>query len=119
MTFGFRPAPSVSRIVSRSVVDRPLVAARAVTIALPPHPYMCRKQSYQPPPTIPTRHARTTERDQRQTDQESRSMASPGEVSVKAMDLSIHGTFLPHSDPDEALAFYRDVLGFEVRSDVG
>jgi catechol 2,3-dioxygenase-like lactoylglutathione lyase family enzyme len=35
------------------------------------------------------------------------------------MDLTIHGTFLPHSDPDEALAFYRDVLGFEVRDDVG
>jgi uncharacterized glyoxalase superfamily protein PhnB len=35
------------------------------------------------------------------------------------MDLTIHGTFLPHSDPDAALAFYRDVLGFEVRNDVG
>jgi uncharacterized glyoxalase superfamily protein PhnB len=35
------------------------------------------------------------------------------------MDLTIHGTFLPHDDPDAALAFYRDVLGFEVRNDVG
>ncbi|MBO0813110.1 MAG: VOC family protein [Microlunatus sp.] len=35
------------------------------------------------------------------------------------MDLSIHTTVLPHSDPDVSLAFYRDVLGFEVRSDVG
>ncbi len=35
------------------------------------------------------------------------------------MDLSIHATFLPHDDPDVALAFYRDVLGFEVRNDVG
>jgi len=35
------------------------------------------------------------------------------------MDLRIHATFLPHDDPDVALAFYRDVLGFEVRNDVG
>jgi catechol 2,3-dioxygenase-like lactoylglutathione lyase family enzyme len=35
------------------------------------------------------------------------------------MDISIHATFLPHDDPDAALAFYRDILGFEVRDDVG
>ncbi|MDV3123745.1 VOC family protein [Mycobacterium sp. 21AC1] len=35
------------------------------------------------------------------------------------MDLTIHNTFLPHNDPEESLAFYRDVLGFEVRLDVG
>jgi len=35
------------------------------------------------------------------------------------MDISIHYTFLPHNDPDASLAFYRDVLGFEVRNDVG
>ncbi|HEX5532978.1 MAG TPA: VOC family protein [Actinomycetales bacterium] len=35
------------------------------------------------------------------------------------MDITIHYTFLPHSDPDAALAFYRDTLGFEVRNDVG
>lgn len=35
------------------------------------------------------------------------------------MDISIHASFLPHSDPDASLAFYRDVLGFEVRNDVG
>ncbi|HWH94505.1 MAG TPA: VOC family protein [Baekduia sp.] len=35
------------------------------------------------------------------------------------MDITIHSTFLPHNDPDAALAFYRDVLGFEVRNDVG
>jgi catechol 2,3-dioxygenase-like lactoylglutathione lyase family enzyme len=35
------------------------------------------------------------------------------------MDLSIHTTFLPHDDPDKSLAFYRNVLGFEVRQDVG
>lgn len=34
-------------------------------------------------------------------------------------DLSIHATFLPQDDPDAALAFYRDTLGFEVRNDVG
>ena len=34
------------------------------------------------------------------------------------MDISIHSAFLPHSDPDAALAFYRDTLGFEVRKDV-
>ncbi|WP_341361107.1 VOC family protein [Georgenia sp. M64] len=35
------------------------------------------------------------------------------------MDLTIHQSFLPHTDPDASLAFYRDVLGFEVRGDVG
>ncbi|WP_035764236.1 VOC family protein [Arthrobacter sp. H20] len=35
------------------------------------------------------------------------------------MNLTILWTFLPHTDPDAALAFYRDALGFEVRNDVG
>jgi len=35
------------------------------------------------------------------------------------MNLSIFSSFLPHSDPDASLAFYRDTLGFEVRNDVG
>jgi catechol 2,3-dioxygenase-like lactoylglutathione lyase family enzyme len=35
------------------------------------------------------------------------------------MDITIHHTFLPQNDPDAALAFYRDTLGFEVRNDVG
>jgi catechol 2,3-dioxygenase-like lactoylglutathione lyase family enzyme len=35
------------------------------------------------------------------------------------MDLTIHSSFLPQDDPDAALAFYRDTLGFEVRNDVG
>jgi uncharacterized glyoxalase superfamily protein PhnB len=35
------------------------------------------------------------------------------------MDISIHSTYLPQDDPDAALAFYRDTLGFEVRNDVG
>jgi catechol 2,3-dioxygenase-like lactoylglutathione lyase family enzyme len=34
-------------------------------------------------------------------------------------NLTIHSSFLPHSDPEASLAFYRDVLGFEVRLDVG
>ncbi|GAT65160.1 VOC family protein [Planomonospora sp. ID91781] len=35
------------------------------------------------------------------------------------MDITIHHAFLPHTDPEAALGFYRDVLGFEVRKDVG
>jgi uncharacterized glyoxalase superfamily protein PhnB len=35
------------------------------------------------------------------------------------LDLTIHSTFLPHEDPEVSLAFYRDVLGFETRLDVG
>ncbi|MGW0750599.1 VOC family protein [Streptomyces sp. NPDC002587] len=35
------------------------------------------------------------------------------------MDITIHTTALPHDDPDASLVFYRDILGFEVRSDVG
>jgi uncharacterized glyoxalase superfamily protein PhnB len=34
------------------------------------------------------------------------------------MDITIYQTYLPHDDPDAALAFYRDALGFEVRNDV-
>jgi predicted enzyme related to lactoylglutathione lyase len=35
------------------------------------------------------------------------------------MDLTIHASVLPHDDPEASLAFFRDALGFEVRSDVG
>ncbi|RJQ12819.1 MAG: VOC family protein [Dehalococcoidia bacterium] len=35
------------------------------------------------------------------------------------MNITIHSSFLPQDDPDAALAFYRDILGFEVRNDVG
>jgi catechol 2,3-dioxygenase-like lactoylglutathione lyase family enzyme len=35
------------------------------------------------------------------------------------MDISIHASFLPQDDPEAAVAFYRDTLGFEVRQDVG
>jgi catechol 2,3-dioxygenase-like lactoylglutathione lyase family enzyme len=35
------------------------------------------------------------------------------------MEINIHATFLPQDDPDAALTFWRDTLGFEVRADVG
>lgn len=35
------------------------------------------------------------------------------------MNITIHYAFLPHTDAEAALGFYRDLLGFEVRQDVG
>ncbi|MFT3876095.1 MAG: VOC family protein [Propioniciclava sp.] len=35
------------------------------------------------------------------------------------MTITINASFLPHTDAEASLAFYRDVLGFEVRLDVG
>jgi hypothetical protein len=35
------------------------------------------------------------------------------------MDITIHASTLPHEDPDASLAFWRDAVGFEVRTDVG
>jgi predicted enzyme related to lactoylglutathione lyase len=35
------------------------------------------------------------------------------------MDITINASFLPHDDPEASLTFYRDILGFEVRNDVG
>ncbi|WP_433603304.1 VOC family protein [Nocardia sp. CA-135953] len=35
------------------------------------------------------------------------------------MDIIIQASFLPQDDPEAALAFYRDALGFELRRDVG
>jgi uncharacterized glyoxalase superfamily protein PhnB len=35
------------------------------------------------------------------------------------MDITIYAAFLPHTDAEAALAFYRDALGFELRNDVG
>ncbi|WP_417511184.1 VOC family protein [Microbacterium sp.] len=35
------------------------------------------------------------------------------------MNITIHNAFLPHTDADAAIGFYRDLLGFEVRGDVG
>jgi catechol 2,3-dioxygenase-like lactoylglutathione lyase family enzyme len=38
---------------------------------------------------------------------------------VTGMDITINASFLPHDDPEASLSFYRDLLGFEVRGDVG
>ncbi|CAD5139140.1 conserved protein of unknown function [Microbacterium sp. Nx66] len=38
---------------------------------------------------------------------------------MSIMNISIHYAFLPHTDAEAALGFYRDALGFEVRNDVG
>ena len=38
---------------------------------------------------------------------------------MTVMDITIQASFLPHDDPDASLAFWRDILGFEVRQDVG
>ena len=54
-----------------------------------------------------------------QTDQESRSARPRAAPSLSAMNLTIHSSFLPHTDPEASLAFYRDTLGFEIRLDVG
>lgn len=35
------------------------------------------------------------------------------------MNITIHYAFLPHTDAEAALGFYRDTLGFELRQDVG
>ncbi|MGA8015959.1 MAG: VOC family protein [Candidatus Dormiibacterota bacterium] len=35
------------------------------------------------------------------------------------MDITIHASALPHQDAEASLAFYRDALGFEIRTDVG
>lgn len=53
------------------------------------------------------------------TGQEPRSTRRSAALTMTVMDLSIHATPLPHTDPEASLAFYRGVLGFEVRKDVG
>lgn len=35
------------------------------------------------------------------------------------MDINLHQTFLIHNNHEESLKFYRDILGFELRNDVG
>jgi catechol 2,3-dioxygenase-like lactoylglutathione lyase family enzyme len=35
------------------------------------------------------------------------------------MKIKIDSAYLPQEDPDAAIAFYRDQLGFELRNDVG
>ncbi|RPK60766.1 Glyoxalase-like domain protein [Streptomyces sp. ADI96-02] len=43
---------------------------------------------------------------------------TPGR-SVKRMDINLSQCFIAVDDHDKALAFYRDILGLEVRNDVG
>lgn len=38
---------------------------------------------------------------------------------MNGMNITIANSFLPHTDAEASTAFYRDVLGFEVRLDVG
>jgi len=35
------------------------------------------------------------------------------------MNITIKASFLPHTDAEASAAFYRDLLGFEIRMDVG
>ncbi|MBB5136988.1 putative glyoxalase superfamily protein PhnB [Thermocatellispora tengchongensis] len=35
------------------------------------------------------------------------------------MNITIQQAFVPQTDPEAALVFYRDILGFEVRADAG
>ncbi|VBA41904.1 HTH-type transcriptional activator RhaS [Mycobacterium innocens] len=51
------------------------------------------------------------------TDQESRSLGYRAAPSVSVMDITIHSSSF--RDPEESLVFDRDMLGFEVRLDVG
>ncbi len=37
---------------------------------------------------------------------------------MTVMDITIHQSYLPHTDAEASLAFYRDLLGFEVRNHV-
>ena len=37
---------------------------------------------------------------------------------MTGMNITIHQSYLPHTDVEATLAFYRDTLGFEVRNDV-
>ncbi|WP_018215365.1 VOC family protein [Salinispora vitiensis] len=35
------------------------------------------------------------------------------------MNITIHSSFLPHENAEASITFYREVLGFEIRNDVG
>jgi len=54
-----------------------------------------------------------------QTDQAIEKRRSGTAFIMTVMDVTIHASFLPHDDPEASVAFFRDALGFEVRSDVG
>lgn len=43
----------------------------------------------------------------------------PAARSVIPMEINLSTCFIAVDDHDKALAFYRDILGFEVRNDVG
>lgn len=43
-----------------------------------------------------------------QTDEESRSAGFRAATSVTVMDITINAKLLPHTDPEQSLAFYRD-----------
>ncbi len=45
--------------------------------------------------------------------------APPPGRSVSGMDITLSTCFIAVDDHDKAIAFYRDVLGLEVRNDVG
>src|SRR5215471_3855684 len=82
-------------------------------------PGMIRARSHASPGNLRTA-SRSPRRAPGRAGQESRSSGHRGATSLITMDdITIHATFLPHDDPDASLAFYRDVLGFEVRNDVG
>jgi catechol 2,3-dioxygenase-like lactoylglutathione lyase family enzyme len=51
------------------------------------------------------------------TEQDLRSVGQSRRNSVAGMDLMCSHTFITVHDQDEALTFYRDTLGLEVRSD--
>lgn len=38
---------------------------------------------------------------------------------MAGMDITIHHAFVPHTDGEASLGFYRDLLGMEVLNDVG
>lgn len=40
-------------------------------------------------------------------------------MTAQSTDIVISQSYLPHTGKDEAIAFYRDVLGFEVQNEVG
>ena len=46
-------------------------------------------------------------------------LTAGAEVNGQKFEGIDYFLFHPHTDPDASLAFYRDVLGFEVRLDVG
>ena len=54
----------------------------------------------------------------RRPEQDRRSIPGAGARTVVVMAVTVSTMFIPVHDPDEALGFYRDALGLEVRNDV-